>query len=111
MTRQEMIDKLYLWYEEWIHEGGFAQFHPNDATSMKDDKWKRLNNMTTDSMELLRDSVFETHPNVTAPKVFIRERFLIALQCASEETLKELACVINNHVENKKQEQNEQTKH
>ena len=51
MTRQEMIDKLFLWYVEWLHKDGYAEFDPTGATSMKDDKWKSLNYMTDEKLK------------------------------------------------------------
>jgi hypothetical protein len=53
MTRQEMIDKLYGWYVEWLDKDGFAEFNPTGASEMKDSKWKSLNSMTDEALKEL----------------------------------------------------------
>ena len=53
MTRQEMIDKLFLWYVEWLDQDDFAGFDPTHATGMKDDKWRSLNYMSDEALKNL----------------------------------------------------------
>lgn len=60
MTKQEMIDKLYGWYVEWLENIKYNHDDPVQATEMKDSKWKSLNSMTDEKlkdlyvMELIR---------------------------------------------------------
>ena len=46
MTRQDMIDKLLVWYVDWLRAYGYADFDPTRATEMEYSKWNSLNDMT-----------------------------------------------------------------
>ena len=48
MTRQEMIDKLYEWYCDWIKDAT----EPT-ATEMKENKWQHLNTMPDEKLKEL----------------------------------------------------------
>jgi uncharacterized protein YjiS (DUF1127 family) len=53
MTRQELIDKLFIWYCEWIEIMTIKEYVHQEQRSMimKKDKMRRLNCMTDEQLK------------------------------------------------------------
>jgi len=57
MTRQDMIDKLYAWYVEWLDESSidgqtneYYQHQGKENKLLAEDKMRRLNCMTDEKL-------------------------------------------------------------